>query len=173
MSEPADSILVAYATKAGSTAEVAETVGAVLRGHGLRVDVRPAAEVESLDGHDAVVLGAAIYVGRLHPDARHFLKQRREELAARPFAVFAMGPRTLEPADVEGSRQQLDRALGGTPALEPVATAIFGGVLDPAKLRFPLNKIHASDARDWDAIHAWADELGSRLEQSGRETVAG
>jgi menaquinone-dependent protoporphyrinogen oxidase len=59
---------------------------------------------------------------------------------------------------------QLDKALQKTPAVEPRAIAVFGGVIDPAKLRFPLNRMPASDARDWDAIEAWADEVGTVLE---------
>jgi hypothetical protein len=39
--------------------------------------------------------------------------------------------------------------------------AIFGGVVDPAKLRFPFSRLPASDARDWDAIHGFAEHAGS------------
>ena len=54
--------------------------------------------------------------------------------------------------DVASSRSQLDRALAATPQVKPDPVAIFGGVVDPAKLRFPFNRLPASDARDWDAI---------------------
>src|SRR5687768_8008605 len=139
-------VLVAYATKRGSTKEVAQAVAEGLRNRGLDVDQRPARAVDDIAGYDAVVLGGALYMGRLHPDARAFLWRRRGALAKVPVAVFAMGPKTLEAKDVEGSRQQLDRALAKVPELAPISVAIFGGVIDPAKLRFPLSRMPASDA---------------------------
>jgi menaquinone-dependent protoporphyrinogen oxidase len=150
-------VLVAYATKHGSTREVAERVAHVLRDRGLAVDVMPAAEVGLLRGYAGVVLGGALYTGRLHKDARRFLARHRDALAGRALAVFAMGPRTLDPSDVASSRAQLDRALTGI--VEPTALAIFGGVVKPEALRFPFNRMPASDARDWDAIDAWAAQL--------------
>jgi len=76
-----------------------------------------------------------------------------------PPAVFATGPFELEPADVESSRRQLDRALARGHVLEPVSVAIFGGVIDPARLHFPFTHMDAADARDWHAIDAWVDQL--------------
>jgi menaquinone-dependent protoporphyrinogen oxidase len=152
-------VLVAYASKHGSTREVAERIAAVLRAGGASVDLMPAAAVGHLHGFDAVVLGGALYNGRLHKDARRFLAGHQDALAVRPLAVFALGPRTLEPADVASSQAQLDRALAAVPRLTPAATAIFGGVLDPTTRRFPFNRMPASDARDWAAIEDWAAGL--------------
>ena len=151
-------ILVAYASKRGSTAEVAAFVGERLRERGLAVDVRPAAAVESSISYDGVVLGGSLYFGRWHDDATSFLKRFRQELADRPLAVFALGPKTASEDDLAESQAQLDRALG---AVVPSTVAVFGGVIDPAKLSFPFNRMPASDARDWKAIAAWADEVAS------------
>ena len=149
-------IVVAYATKHGSTLEVAEAIAASLRDEGHDVDVVAAADVRKLDDYSAVVLGGALYVGRWHHDAIGFLKRHRRSLAARPLAVFAMGPAPATEEALAESRGQLDRALARVPELEPAAVAIFGGVVDPSKLRFPFKHMPASDARDWDAIRAWA-----------------
>jgi menaquinone-dependent protoporphyrinogen oxidase len=156
-------VLVAYASKHGSTREVAERVAEVMRGAGLDVDVMAAADVGLLRGYDTVVLGGALYTGRLHKDARRFLARHREALSVRSVAVFAMGPKSLEPSEVSGSRGQLDRALAKTPEIEPTSVAIFGGVVDPGKLRFPFSRMPASDARDWHAIETWAAELAARI----------
>jgi menaquinone-dependent protoporphyrinogen oxidase len=154
-------ILVAYATKHGSTIEVADAVAAALRDRGHEVDVGPAADVRALDGYSAVVLGGALYMGRYHQDAVRFLKRHRHALDELPLAVFAMGPRTLADAEVASSRKQLDRALEAVPELTPAAVAIFGGAVDPSKLRFPFKRMPASDARDWDAIGTWGREVGA------------
>ena len=155
----AGSILVAYATKHGSTREVADSVADTLREQGLDVETLPAAQVDELSRHDGVVLGGSLYMGRWHPDALDFLKRNRAALATRPVAVFAMGPRTMEAKDVAGARAQLDAALTRVTGLDPFAVTVFGGVVDPSKLRFPLSRIQASDARDWEAIHAWARDI--------------
>jgi menaquinone-dependent protoporphyrinogen oxidase len=152
------SILVAYASKRGSTAEVATFVGKRLRERGLVVDVHNAAEVESLASYDGVVLGGSLYFGRWHDDARAFLERFRTPLADRPLAVFALGPKTASEPDLAESRTQLDHALDDA---EPTTVAVFGGVIDPKKLRFPFNRLPASDARDWTAIAAWAEEAAS------------
>ena len=156
-------ILVAYASKHGSTAEVAEVVAGQLREAGLGTRLIPAAEVEDVDGYDGVVLGTALYMGRAHHDARRLLKRFHRGLAVKPVAVFGMGPRTLEEHDVAGSRKQLGAALAKVPDVEPLGVAVFGGVLHPADQRFPFNHMPESDARDWEAIRAWAREIASVL----------
>jgi menaquinone-dependent protoporphyrinogen oxidase len=164
------SVLVAHATKRGSTQEVAEAIAETLRGHGLDVETRPAVDVRELDDYDAVVLGGALYFGKWHPAARGFLRRHRKELARLPVGVFAMGPRTMEEKEVASSRAQLDQALADVPEVELASVAIFGGVVDPAKLRFPLSHMPASDARDWEAIREWAEEFAETL---GVPTLAG
>jgi menaquinone-dependent protoporphyrinogen oxidase len=108
-----------------------------------------------------VILGGALYMGRLHADARRFLRRHRHALVAMPVAVFAMGPLTTEEKQVGGSWKQLEHALASVPEVQPVSTAIFGGVVDPSELRFPFRHMPASDARDWDLIETWGREVGT------------
>ena len=164
-----DSVLVAYATRYGSTQEVAEAIGETLREEGLGVEVQPLRDVRTLAGYDAVVLGAALYMYRWHKDARRFLSRQREALSALPVAVFALGP-VKDPRDEEewrNSQDQLDGELAKHAWLKPVAVEILGGKFDPATLRFPMNLFAgsepASDIRDWGAIRAWASGLADKL----------
>jgi menaquinone-dependent protoporphyrinogen oxidase len=152
-------ILVTYGTKHGSTREVAEIVAETLAEHGLAVETLPAARVDDVAPYAGVVLGGAIYMGRWHPDAVQFLDLHRGSLATMPVAIFGMGPRTLEPRDADASRAQLVKALRQVPEVDPCALAVFGGVIDPYKLRFPFNRFPASDARDWSAIRTWATQI--------------
>ncbi len=151
----ATDVLVAYATKHGSTREVAEAVA-----EELHAELRELGEVKSLDGYRAVVIGAPLYMGRWHRDAHRFLKRHGAKL---PFAVFALGPLHDTEEETKSARKQLDKALAHFPELRPVSVAVFGGVVDPATLHFPFNKMPAGDARDWDAIRAWARSLGGAL----------
>lgn len=160
-------ILVAYATVYGSTQEVAEAIGTTLREQGLEADVRPAAEVRSLDGYAAVVLGTAMYFFMLHGDAKRFLSRFRKQFSAGlPVALFALGPFSTKPDEVESARKPIDKLLAKSPWLKPASVRIFGGQLQPEKLRFPHSMMRnqpASDARDWADIRAWALELADEL----------
>ena len=160
------SILLAYATRYGSTQQVAETIAAALRAAGLEVDVQPMQDVKALEHYDAVVLGAAIYNARWHPDAHQFLSQHQEALRQRPVAIFALGPLSTGDAAMRRSRRQLDKELEKYPWLKPVAVEMLVGKMDPAKLGF-FEKLMstASDHRDWEAIRAWANALPAQIQR--------
>jgi menaquinone-dependent protoporphyrinogen oxidase len=148
-------ILVAYATKNGSTEGVATAIAGTLRDTGCSVDVRSAGEARGpLAGCDLVVLGAPLYAGRWHRDAHRFLRRHRSELELLPVAVFGMGPRSADEEAWRRSRSQLDRALAKRGWLTPIAVAVFGGV-DPPK----RGGRDRRDLRDWEAIRAWATAL--------------
>ena len=68
-------VLVAYASKYGATAELAEAIAERLRESGLQADCREADGVKSLDPYDAVVLGSAVYMARWRGGARKFLRR--------------------------------------------------------------------------------------------------
>jgi menaquinone-dependent protoporphyrinogen oxidase len=160
------SILLAYATRYGSTQEVAETIAAALRQAGLAIDVQPMQQVKVLDDYGAVVLGAAIYNARWHPAAHRFLSQHERTLWERPVAIFALGPLTTDAAAMQKSRRQLDQELDRYPWLKPVALEIFVGKFDPSKPGLGLLErlMPASDRMDWDAIRAWANALPPKLQ---------
>ena len=163
-------ILVAYATRYGSTQEVAEAIAATLRERGIAVDIAPMHEVRELEGYRAVVLGAPLYMFRWHKDALHFLARHRAALTARPVAVFALGPFHADEKEFQAVGEQLEKELAKFPWLTPTAITIFGGKFDPQTLTFPhnlvpaLKNMPASDVRDWTAIHAWASNLATELQ---------
>jgi menaquinone-dependent protoporphyrinogen oxidase len=148
-------VLVAYASKHGSTREVAEVICATLQERGDRVELRPADDVRGSIGRpDLVVLGGAIYAGGWHHDAHRFLRKHRRELSEVPLAVFGMGPRVGTEEGWQRSRGQLDQALAKRGWLTPVAVTVFGGV-DPVERKGDPRR----DLRDWDVIRAWAGEV--------------
>lgn len=165
-----DSILVAYATRYGSTKEVAEKVAATLREQGLEVEFQAMRQVQTLSGYSAVVLGAPLYMFHWHKDALAFLSRHREVLTQMPVAIFALGPFHDDAKELQEVRAQLDKELTKFPWLEPVAIEIFGGKFDPDKLTFPYNilpglkSMPASDGRNWTAIQVWANTLTTRFQ---------
>lgn len=163
-------VLVAFATRYGSTQEVAEAIATTLRERGLTVDLQPMREVRSLDQYSAVVLGAPLYMFHWHKDAIHFLTQHRQALTQRLVAIFALGPFHNDEQEFQGAREQLTKELTKFPWLTPQSIAIFGGKFDPQKLTFPHNLVPAlktmpaSDVRDWTAIRAWASDLAVQFQ---------
>lgn len=167
-------ILVAYASKYGSTQEVAEAIAATLREKGLSADLQPMQKVRSLSGYRAIVLGAPIFYGLWHTDAKDFLTKNEAVLTQPRVAVFALGPNSTDENERQSSQAQFDKELAKFPWLKPVVTELFGGRF-PAKLRFPDSLVAAlpaspmhgkppSDVRDWTAIRAWANGLIAQLQ---------
>jgi menaquinone-dependent protoporphyrinogen oxidase len=163
-------VLVAYGTKYGSTAEIAERIGQVLQAAGLSVDVKPAGEAGDLAPYAAVVLGSAVYAGQWRKEAAEFLTDNEAALAQRPVWFFSSGPTG------EGDPLELMSGWRFPEGLQPVAdrvkprdTAFFGGALYPDKMNLAERLIIKSlkaptgDFRNWDAIEAWAKEIAAAL----------
>lgn len=162
-------VLVGYATKYGSTREVAQAISDVLRQGGLEVDLKELRDVKSLADYQAVVIGAAFYIFKWHKDALKFLSRFQNSLEKMPVAVFSLGP-TEESKDEESQKTvdaQLDKTLAKYPWLKPVSQVLFGGKMDPATMDFPwkfiMKSMQVNDMRDWQAIKAWAEEVKEEL----------
>jgi menaquinone-dependent protoporphyrinogen oxidase len=161
-------VLVAYATKYGSTEETARAVAAVLAAEGLTVELCAVGEVKTWKPYSAVVLAAALYIGRLHKGARRFLADWREELTRIPVALMVPGPVEADEKQRKSAQEQVDKELARVPWFHPLAQTVVGGKWDPAKLPFPfsltMRKVPARDARDWDGIRGWAREIADKLQ---------
>lgn len=163
-------VLVTWATRYGSTEEVAHIIADDLLKQRFAVNALPMTEVKSLERYQAVVMGFALYIGRMHKDARHFLSSHQKELIHLPVALFVLGPVNADEKEFVTARSQLQKELAKLPWLSPIAQEVFGGRLDPKKFSFPLTLIPAmrnlpaSDARNWDAIHAWAGHLPAAIQ---------
>ena len=81
-------VLVAYDSKHGSTADIAEKIGDVLCENGFRVDMRPALKVEDISPYDAIVIGSPLYYATFLPGALKFLERHKNILAVKKVALF-------------------------------------------------------------------------------------
>lgn len=166
------SILVAYATKHGTTRAVAEVIAGELRARSLSVTLCAVDDVHDLRAFDAVVLGGPLYHGHWHREASRFLMRHRLALEALSLAVFALDPSDgpeREPAHRERACGQLEGALRKAPWLTPVDTQRFGAALDPSRLHSIFNRTPAAEWRDWAAVRRWAAALPAAL---GIEPIA-
>src|SRR5436305_9128983 len=85
------SVLVAYASRYGSTRVVAERVAKRLREHSNRVELRSVEQVDEVSPYDAVVFGSAVFNQRWIPEGEEFVRRNLDPLAARPVWLFSVG----------------------------------------------------------------------------------
>ena len=161
-------VLVAYASKRGSTAEIAETIAATLRREGLGVCLERAEDIQSLDPYDAVVLGSAVYMKRWRGDARHFLKKHRKALRQMPLWVFSSGP-VGDPANDNPDWAEPPKIAANVEDLGGREHVIFGGRL-PSEPKNFMEKAMVEgtpqefrDRRDWSEIREWARSISDAL----------
>ncbi len=169
-----DKILVAFASQAGSTAEVAEVIGQTLAERGAQIEVRRMKTVTDLTPYRAVVAGSAVHGAKWLPEAMQFLQDHRDGLSQKPFAAF-MVCITLGMANASQYRDGLAAWMNPVRSLvRPVSEGLFAGSLDFNKLpvTFDTLMLHAAvalgvlpqgDHRDWDAIRTWAESLRGLL----------
>ncbi len=164
----ANKILVAFATRAGSTAEVAQEIGKQLIDAGYAVDVLAAPKVKDLTPYSAVILGSAVRITRVLPEAVKFMKQHSKALKHLPSAYFLVNLTMKE--DTPEHRATAQGFAAPLCALkEPVSLGLFSGVFDPERLTglwrifMAKSDLPRGDFRDWAAIHRWTDELIPKL----------
>jgi len=160
-------ILVAYATHAGSTLEIAAEIGKTLGAQGYSVDVRPIQAKPQVDNYQAVLLGSAIHHGQWLPEAEDFIKSKQQALNNMPVALFCVHIQNI--GEDETSQQNRLAYLNEIrPYLRPVAEGYFAGKFDRrgASLLLPgllARLVPKLDFRKWDKIRAWADSLSPLL----------
>jgi menaquinone-dependent protoporphyrinogen oxidase len=170
-------ILVAYATAAGSTREVAAAVADTLREGGAQVDLHAVKEVRDLAGYDAVVLGSAIRGRQVLPEALQFAQRHAAALGGLPVAYFIVCATLME--DTTDHRQSAHRYLEPLRRIkEPVSEGLFAGKIEHRTLHplmrwtMRLMKAPEGDWRDWPQIRAWAAGLAPRLVRPAPARIA-
>jgi menaquinone-dependent protoporphyrinogen oxidase len=163
-------ILVTYASRTGSTAEIAEAIGKTLSEGGAQVDVIPMNDVKDLSAYQTVVAGSAIRGSKWLPEAMQFIQTHRSTLTQKQFAMFTVCI-TLTMKNAENYRAGVAGWVAPVRALvKPLDEGIFAGMLDFKKM--PVNKdtlmfrisvalgiFPRGDHRDWNAVNTWAKGL--------------
>lgn len=178
----ASRILVAYASRFGSTAGVAAAVGDGLRDGGATVDVRAVADGADPAEYDAAVIGGPIHYDRWTRDAARFVTAHRDALNRIPVAFFFTCLTLSDGGDK--ARRQADgygRAMAERfPGIAPVAVGGFAGAVDFAafpfyarplvRAMFAYLRVQEGDYRDWAAIRDWAAGLEPSLDHAARSS---
>jgi menaquinone-dependent protoporphyrinogen oxidase len=164
-------ILVAYASRCGTTGGVAEAIGRTLCDAGFDVDTRLAKHVEDVSPYSAVVLGSAVNQASWLPDAIKFAQRNREALKGVPVAYF-LTCMTLREDTIESrklAQSYMEPVLKAAPEVRPVESGFFAGVLDYSKMNVVIRMVMKAkmqakgipegDFRNWNAITSWAKGL--------------
>ncbi len=169
-----EKILVTYASRTGSTAEIAEAIAKALTEGGAQVDVLPMQAIKDLDSYRAIVAGSAIRKSKWLPEAVQFIRAHQSTLIHKPFAMF-----TVCITLAMGTGEQYRSAVQGWVApvrslVRPLSEGLFAGRLDFNQLPFnwdtflfrisvALGIFPRGDHRDWNAIRVWAEGLKPEL----------
>lgn len=167
-------ILVTYASRTGSTAEIAEAIGRTLSEDGVQVDVMPMNAVKDLSMYRAVVAGSAIRGSKWLPEATQFMHTHATTLKQKPFAMFTVCI-TLAMKNAKNYRTGVAGWVAPVRAIvKPLDEGFFAGMLDFKKLPFnwdtlmlrltvALGIFPRGDHRDWNAIRTWVKGLSSTM----------
>lgn len=159
-------VLIAVASKHGSTREIAQAIAEELRNASVDVDLKDINQVMGTAGYDAVILGSAIYAGNWLPDAKQFAQQHNVALTTVPVWVFSSGPLGGEDPQPHNDPAVLAAPLG---EVKPQDHHIFTGKLDPETLGFAERLITKviqppeGDFRNWEEIRGWARQIAAEL----------
>ena len=161
-------VLVAYATKYGSTEEVARAIGKTFAAEGTAADVMPVYDVAEFTEYQAVVFGSPLYAGKLRAELVGFVKRNIETLSAMPRALFVTGLTMVQP-----TRKSVQKVIKQTKPfvelLKPADVGLFAGSVRYADVGFftrlllRMMKVPEGDHRKWDVIERWAKDLLPRL----------
>ena len=158
-------VLVAYGSRAGSTAEIAGRVAEVLNKNGFAAEAVRAGDARDVASYNAVVLGSAVRAGKLMPEVLKFLDKNKAAVEARPFAAFVVCLTMKE----QGEKSRAGAAAYLEPIrqkVKPVSEGLFAGAYNPDKVDFVMRtimnkmiKAPPGDFRRWDEVEAWASGL--------------
>lgn len=162
-------ILIAYASRAGSTAEVAEKIGQVLKDSGAVVDVKSVRDISDIGHYDGIIIGNAVRMFKLLPEVIKFSKRFCRSFKDLPIAYFVVCLTMKE--NNEKNRKLAESYLKPLCEVkEPVSIGLFAGKIDYSKLPFLLSKILRSgkggemvegDFRNWDLIINWTKKVAN------------
>ena len=159
-------VLVAYASKHGSTQGIAERIAEKLRQLGKEAEARPVDAVKDPGSYEALVIGSAIYYGSWLKEATEWVSRNQAVLARRPVWLFSVGPLGTDFMDDE--QQPKEKAVFQE-TIRPRDQRTFFGALDHSRLSFAERmmakgvRAPEGDFRDWQAIEAWAASIARDL----------
>lgn len=163
-------VLIAYASKHGSTAEIAKKIEEDLNQSGFECTTLPVKQVKDLSGFQAIVVGTGLYMGQWQKDAVRFIKQNKALLENQKVWIFTSGPTGEgDPVKLVQNRLVPEGLRAAIEEIKPKDIAVFHGNIVLSKLsgfeKWIIGKVNAAigDFRNWQSISSWATGIANAL----------
>lgn len=177
--------LLVFSTRYGATAGTSEEIARILGAEGFEIKLVNLKEqkIKNIAEFELVIVGGGLQMGRWTSESEDFLKNFQKELALKKVAIFVSSA-LKSVFEREGKKEEIEKTkqvyLTEKPAkygLKPIATALFGGLLDYNKMGLLAKRAFSSmktrfeaagfreakpgvyDTRDWNEIADWARKL--------------
>lgn len=183
--------LIVYGTSFGATKGTSEEIARVLREENFDIKVVNAQEekIKDISEYGLIVVGSSLANCRWNGGAEDFLKKFNKEFEGKKLALFCSSVAAI--AEREGNTDEVAKihkiALEDKISkygLRPIATSLFGGILNYNKMGFMARKgmeiafksrLQSNgfkeaepgvyDLRDWDKIRSWTRELAKKARE--------
>lgn len=158
-------VLIAVASRHGSTLEIGEAIAAGIRAGGAEAEVRGVETVPDLDAYHAVVLGSAVYAGHWMRAARVFADEHAVDLTGLPVWLFSSGPIGDPPTPMENPAEIADLSR----RIFARGHRLFPGRIEGADLGLAeralvkLVRAQHGDFRPWSEIASWGESIAAEL----------
>lgn len=159
-------ILITYASKHGSTAEIAEKIHEIFTNHGLKCEIKSVEDVNDISAYETIVLGSAVYIGQWRKSTVKFLKKNEETLIKKKLWLFSTGPTGKgDPVELLKGWKYPDALKDTIDKISPEEITVFHGALNEAKLNtfekmtIKMVKAPMGDYRDWEQVKLWANDI--------------
>jgi menaquinone-dependent protoporphyrinogen oxidase len=183
--------LIVYGTSFGATKGTSEEIARILREENFDIKIVDAQEekVKDISEYELIIVGSSLANCRWNSQAEDFLKKFHKELEQKKLALFVSSVITI--AEREGNTEEIAKlrkiAIEDKVSkydLKPIATGLFGGILNYNKMGFIARKgmeiafksrlqnngfketePGVYDLRDWDKIRSWTVELAKKARE--------
>ncbi len=183
--------LVVYATRYGATEGTSEEIARIMREENIDVKIANLKEekIKDISEYDLVVVGSSMAMGNWASEAEDFVNRFQKDFGSKRLALFISSLKPVEERqgkiDLVAKIQKVgmeDKIVKYN--LKPIATGVFGGVVDYNKMNFLIRKgmeigyksalqkhgfkevePGVYDLRDWDEIRSWAIDLAKKAQK--------
>ncbi len=173
-----ESVLVIYASKQGQTKKIAENIGAHLKQHGYRIDIKGIDDVTDefeIKEYDGIIIGASVHASGYSKRLIKWIRSNRNGFSLRPTAFYSVCLGILQDSiQVKNEEEKIKQNLFDLTGWYPDLSTIFAGALTYSKynwlLKFIMHRIAKKagfetdmnkdyEYTDWKSVEKFADHF--------------
>ena len=189
-------LLIAYASRFGSTSEISQEIGDILRQEDFNVDLIDlkgnSGKIPNLSDYEGILVGSGIRMGRWTKEGLDFLKNNCKELSQKNLGLFVSSGEAANPKTYDQAKKKyLEDILKKIGLLQSdVLIEAFGGVFDlsssnhysffekkmlkriaKSSAGFIVQDGKMNDFRNWQLIREWATAFADRIKTKNNKKI--